>query len=37
MRSSSNSYPPANSLDNLAVTIAPVISIINNAEAIVKL
>jgi len=25
--------PPINPLDNLAVTIAPIISIINNAEA----
>jgi hypothetical protein len=34
IRSNSNSYPPINPLDNLAVTIAPIISIINNEEAI---
>jgi hypothetical protein len=34
VRSNSNSYPPINPLDNLAVNIAPIISIINNAEAI---
>ena len=34
IKGSSNSYPPMNPLDNLAVSIAPIISIINNAEAI---
>ena len=34
IKSSSNSYPPMNPLDSLAVSIAPIISIINNAEAI---
>ena len=34
IRSSSNSYPPINPLDNLTISIAPNISINNSAEAI---
>ena len=34
IRSSSNSYPPINPLDNLTVSIAPSISIISSTEAI---
>ena len=34
IKSSSNSYPPTNPSDNLTVSIAPIISIINIAEAI---
>ena len=34
IRSSSNSHPPINPLDNLTVSIAPSISIINSTEAI---
>ena len=34
IKSSSNSYPPTNPLDSLANTITPVISIMNNNEAI---
>ena len=33
IRSNSNLYPPTNPLDNFAVTIAPIISMINKAEA----
>jgi len=34
IKSSSNSYPPTKPLESLANTIAPVISIMNNNEAI---
>jgi hypothetical protein len=34
IKSSSNSYPPTNPSDNLTVSIAPIISIINIADAI---